>query len=74
MNPASRRPGTSLAALGRRAIPHRAAEAGTPAGRRRNEDRTASDVEVPSPGTYRLYFDFTDRNTDRTAEFTALVA
>ncbi len=32
------------------------------------------DVEVPSPGTYRLYFDFTDRNTVTTAEFTAVAA
>lgn len=35
---------------------------------------TTFDVDVPSPGTYRLFFDFTDRNTNRTAEFTALVA
>lgn len=31
------------------------------------------DVEVPSPGTYRLYFDFIDRRAVTTAEFTAVV-
>ena len=30
------------------------------------------DVAVPSPGTYRLYFDFRHRNVTRTAEFTAI--
>lgn len=30
------------------------------------------DVAVPSPGTYRLYFDFQHRNVARTAEFTAV--
>lgn len=39
---------------------------------REDGDALAFDVAVPSPGTYRLYFDFTHRDTVRTAEFTAV--
>ena len=40
---------------------------------RRGRSGHEFDVEVPSPGTYRVFFDFTDRNALTTASFTVVV-